>query len=160
MKIKRTTSNKNSWYAEWYDENLFGGKIPGSCLIPEGVIIDPQMLTDEAKSKLKQSHMGSGKIPEMVEESHSDQSSNHDDKSHKSLPPSKERFTFKLTPVAEIFKNNRVPRRLKFRTRSFLNKVHWVVYKATRIFFSSFFFYYFPFAIMATSFMLQVRTLI
>jgi hypothetical protein len=96
----------------------------------------------------------------MVEETQSDLSSDHESKTYDAHPPSIENFSYKLTPVAEIFKNSRVPRRLKFRTRSFLNKVHWCVYKATRIFFSCFFFYYFPFAIMATSFMLQVRTLI
>jgi hypothetical protein len=56
MKIKRTTSNKNSWYGEWYDENLFGGKIRGGCVIPDGIIIDPRMLSDESKTKLKKNH--------------------------------------------------------------------------------------------------------
>lgn len=60
MKIKRTTSNKNSWYAEEYDENLFGGKIPDGVVIPEGIEVDPRMLSESAlqsKNSINESRM-------------------------------------------------------------------------------------------------------
>lgn len=110
MKIKRTTSNKNSWYCESYDENLFGGKIPDDCIIPEGLILDPRMLTDQAKAKIKQGKKKESELLEMVEETQNDLSHHHADDNHAddhhaddhhaSTSTHKEDFLSKRTPVA------------------------------------------------------------
>jgi hypothetical protein len=58
------------------------------------------MLTDQAKAKIKQGKKEESKLLEMVEETHKDLSHSHEVKTHFVLPPSSERFSFKLTAVA------------------------------------------------------------
>jgi len=43
--MQRTTSNKNAWAFEYYDENIFGGKIPDNVDVPLDVEIDRRLFT-------------------------------------------------------------------------------------------------------------------
>jgi len=44
--MQRTTSNKNAWTFEYYDENIFGGKIPDNFDVPLDVEIDRRLFTE------------------------------------------------------------------------------------------------------------------
>lgn len=44
--MQRTTSYKNAWAFEYYDENIFGGKIPDNVTVPLDVEIDRRLFTE------------------------------------------------------------------------------------------------------------------
>jgi hypothetical protein len=46
MTFQRTTSNKNAWAYSYYDENIFGGKIPDNWDVPLEIEIDKRLFTE------------------------------------------------------------------------------------------------------------------
>lgn len=50
LKIRRTTSNKNSWAKEIYDDNIFGGLIPENTYIPLEIEVDENLLDEKLRN--------------------------------------------------------------------------------------------------------------
>lgn len=58
MAMQRTTSNKNAWAFEFYDENVFGGVIPDSVDPPLGLEIDSRMFSETGKRRYQERQRG------------------------------------------------------------------------------------------------------